>query len=147
MPLRYDYIKDLNEQDMNNLKKAFFDTSNPLYTLPLSVNSISPDGSDWLHVVEASKTHFKHSHSPKISLRVIIKNHGGTNIYIPCSSDEMQQKYRNLRFLVRNTDYVRITLQDLRITSVHNRNNLLLFARDFKIKRSDAESPLPELLI
>lgn len=153
MALRYDYLSELDEQTKETLsfQGGRLDTSYPLYELPIDIRSISLDKSIWLHAVEARQKH-KNNNSI-INIRVIININGadrGINVLIPnCHKNKaLELKFLDLRFQIRNSDYVRITFPELFVKSLINRKDLYLWAYDFKIEKPEqADLPFPSLEI
>ena len=146
MALRFDFLQDLEEearQTINsNIDSGKLMTSNPLYTMPIAIHSIS-FGSEFFHAVEAVNKTRKHNRL--ISIRIIAKIEGtsrGINVVVPYRDQAMYMKFRDLRYQIRNKDYVNVTFPQLFIKSLSNRKDLFLWAEDFRIQRPE-ESDLP----
>lgn len=136
---RYDFLKD---SPVYSYDKSYFASRLSVNTIELKPSAISPDGTQWLHCVEAIR------HGDKLRLRIITNKHRGINVTIPYHTDAMYYKYCDLRFQVRNSDRVMITFPALFAkASSHRRNELYLLAYDFKILNPDTESALPTILI
>lgn len=105
----------------------------PLTSLAIPPRALSPENSIWLHCVEATKDKVG-KHTYMIRIRVITNTHRGVNITINCHTKEMYEKYLDLRFQVRNSDYVLVTFPDIFvITSRHTNRELYLYTNDFFI--------------
>lgn len=146
MALRFDFLKDLDEdarQTINSsIKNGKLLTSEPLYTMPIDLHSISFD-SEFFHAVEAENR--TRQHNRLISIRIIANIDGssrGINVIIPYRDEAMYAKFRDLRYQIRNNDWVSVTFPQLFVKSLSNRKDLFLWAEDFRIKRPD-ESILP----
>lgn len=147
MALRYDFLKDVDKDIKdtinNNINNSKLITSEPLYTIPIALNSITLGDSDFFHAVEAENR--TRQHNRLISIRIIANIDGssrGINVIIPCRDEAMYAKFRDLRYQIRNNDWVSVTFPQLFVKSLSNRKDLFLWAEDFRIKRPD-ESILP----
>ncbi len=108
------------------------DTHLPCISLETHVSALSKDSSDWLHAVEADR---KGDH---ISIRVITKDNRGVNVILPNAKDRiLYNKYRDLRFLIRNNDYILVTFPKLYVMPLKNVCGLYLLAHDFKVFNLD----------
>lgn len=153
MTLRYDFLSELNEQTKEtlNLQGGKLNISNHLYELPIEIQSLSLDKSIWLHAVEAEKKYKKNKFI--FGIRVIINLNGtetGINVLIPHrnKNEELNLKFLDLRYQIRNSDYVRVTFPQLYVKSLSNRIDLYLWAYDFKIEKPEqADIPFPSLEI
>lgn len=146
MSIRYKFIEDLDEETKATLQMpGRFLSRLPLHVLPIPVNAISPDGSQWLHCVEARME------SGLLRIRVIIKNHRGVTVTVYSDCPEIYDKYRDLRFLIRNSHYVAITFPEIYVSrSKYMASELYLTANDFRLLNPDTESitpPKPNIII
>ena len=133
MALRYDFTSDVDDSTKQLALQGKLSTRLPLVTLPISVEDLTPDGSVWFHIVDAFSDVTK-TKQRVIRLRVITNSHRGVNVTIP-SSDILHQKYLDLRFQIRNMDYVMITFPELYVMGSPFHHELCLRAYDFKIKQ------------
>lgn len=133
MALRYNFTSDVDESTKQSALQGKLDTRLPLTTLPISLEDLTPDGSVWFHVVDAFAD-VTRTKQKVIRLRVITNSHRGVNVTIP-SNSILHQKYRDLRFQIRNTDYVMITFPELYVMGSPFHHELCLRAYDFKIKQ------------
>lgn len=140
--LRYDFLKDLDDSTKSLFQQSGrFLSRLPLCILSIPPSALSPDGSKWLHCVEAKKE------KEFLRIRVIIKEHRGATITIHCDSMEMYYKYIDLRFQVRNSDYVAVTFPEIYVgTSPHMARELYLTANDFKLRGLN-RTPEPAILV
>jgi hypothetical protein len=142
-PTRYNFVSESDAEKIRRLKstkicKPIFDR------IRIPVNTLTKDGSDWFHAVEIVKEKTK-KNDEVIRIRVITKDHGGINVMIPLSgSADLYKKYRDLRFLIRNTDYVSVTFPNIYVKKSPFGKQLFLFAYDFKVCKP--EEPATELL-
>lgn len=150
--LRYDYLKDLDDYSESLLQKeSAFNARLPVVSLQLPPSAISPDGSEWLHCVEATKR------NKRLYIRVVTNTNRGVNIMVPCISTNMYYKFADLRFQVRNQDRVLVTFPELFIAHSGRRHELYLRANDFKlfdtgkyqkdVCTSDDSYPFPTVVI
>ena len=136
---RYDFLKD---SPMYSHDNAYFASRLSVNTIELNPSALSPDGTQWLHCVEAVR------HGDLLRLRIITNKHRGINVTIPCTSPAMYYKYCDLRFQVRNSERVMITFPALFAkSSSHRRNELYLLAYDFKLLNPDTKSSQPTIYI
>lgn len=147
MSVRYDYLRDLDDETKLTLQKqASFNSRMPVCFIKIPSCAISQDGTEWLHCVEATKN------KNIVHIRVITNTNRGVNIMIPCNTKEMYYKFLDLRFHVRNQDKVLVTFPELYIqTSVRNRE-LYLRSYDFKVFNPDNDelfddTPVPTIFI
>ena len=124
--IRYNYASDVDDSTKQLALQARLSTRLPLCTLPISSKDLTPDGSEWFHVVDAFSD-ITATKQKVIRLR-------GVNVTIP-SSDILHQKYLDLRFQIRNTDYVLISFSELYVMGSPSHHELCLRAYDFKIKQ------------
>lgn len=146
--LRYDYLRDLDAETRTELQKeSAINSRLALCTLQVPPSAISPDGSEWLHCVEAIKK------NNKAYIRVITNTNRGVNIMVPCHTTEQYYKLMDLRFQVRNQDKVLVTFPELFIAHSGRRNELYLRTHDFKVfgyekkNKQDVDIPFPTILI
>lgn len=140
--LRYNYAKDSDTDLLQTASDIKFSSRLPVCALELKPAAISPENSDWLHCVSATKN------ENKIRLRVITNTHRGINVTVPCLADAMYYKYLDLRFQIRNCEYVQITFPAIYVkASSHNKRELYLLAYDFKMMNPNDSETLPTLLI
>ena len=136
---RYDFLKNSDEHSYDN---SYFLARLPVNTLEIPPSAISPDGTQWLHCVEAVKQ------DDKLRLRIITNTHRGINVTIPCTTLDMHYKYCDLRFQVRHSERVMITFPKIFIrSSLHRGNEIYLLAYDFKILNPDTKSKQPTIYI
>jgi len=131
--IRYNYASDVDDSTKQLALQSRLSTRLPLCTLPISSKDLTPDGSEWFHVVDAFSD-ITATKQKVIRLRVITNSHRGVNVTIP-SSDILHQKYLDLRFQIRNTDYVLISFSELYVMGSPSHHELCLRAYDFKIKQ------------
>lgn len=126
--LRYDYLHNLDADTKATLQmQSAFNARLPLVALTIKPSAISPDGTEWLHCVEATKR------NNNIYIRVITNTDRGVNIQIPCNTVEMYYKFMDLRFQVRNQDKVLVTFPKLFVAHSGRKQELYLRASDFKL--------------
>lgn len=113
------------------------DIRSRLCSLSLDPKGISPylDGS--LHCVESTVE--KSSRGDYVlRLRVITNSHGSVRITVPINSDYDYQRFLILRFNIRNSDAVFITVDDLEVRlSPNGFHELYLFAKDYTVISGD----------
>lgn len=146
-PLRYNYVSDLSETHPFTNPQTFkyesvgrYNSRLSMKELNLSPDALSPDYDEYLHVVEVTQTK-KGQVTYEIILRVITKMHRGINIHIPCYTNEMYEKYLDLRYQVRNRDYVLVTFPYIKIRSSSRERELYAYTSDFKVYDPDAQEP------
>lgn len=132
---RQEYIRDLPLDQRKALQSSSFDYRNRMSSLPVATSTISNDGTSWLHCVSAEKVKTKQGHVARI--RVIRHPYGGVNITVPLNCKELDFKFHDLRYQVRNTDTVMITFPELYVCGSPSRFEVYLKAYDFKIKTID----------
>lgn len=139
--LRYHFLKDCESDSGFMENQAYIaaleaktnpskriDTHTPSCTLSITSDTLSKDGTIWLHAVEAvrkSKSMFY--------IRVITKNGLGVNINIPIKNDLMYEKFRDLRYQIRNRDMVKVTFDCIFVQSAIKMPQLWYMAYDFKM--------------
>lgn len=138
--IRYEFAKDINTKTLASYGRL--DTRQPLCTLPISAKDLTPDGSQWFHAVDAYAD-TKTTGQRVIRIRVITKYHRGVNITIP-RTDILYQKFRDLRYLIRNSDYVQVSFPNLFVMGSPLRHELHLRAYDFKVCLPDDDSEVDD---
>lgn len=149
MTLRNNYLSDLDELTKALLyQEGAFNSRQPLCSLTVPPSAISPDGTEWLHSVDAIK---KKTHHDMLCIRVITNTHRGVNVLIPLNTVEMYYKYLDLRFQIRNQDKVLVTFPKLYVqSSSHGRGELYLLSYDFKVydpNTPSGDAPEPAVYI
>jgi len=138
MTVSEQYLSDLDTQTRSMLQQGFYNSRLSFRVLNIPPTAISADGSEWLHCVEAIKEKIDNHHVMR--LRVITNTHRGVTITIPVNGKDMNMKYLDLRFKIRNTDTVLVTFPELFVTTSRRVcNELYLRANDFKIYNPDAD--------
>ena len=136
---RFTYADEFDSDELTPQERylASYLSSNRLafVTLAIEPSQLSVDGSEWLHVVEATKR------KNYIVIRVITNTYRGLNIWIPNITDTLYAKYLDLRFQIRNSEKVLITFPELYIRSSGYKNELLLRANDFKLLNPNETQP------
>lgn len=128
--MRTDYLKD-TPADVQHIMEI----SRLPYRLPLVCIRLQSDaltGDSYLHAVEALLDR-NGEHQPIIRVRVIVNNRG-MNVSIPCASEAMHQKYLDLRFQIRNTNYVGVCFDEIFVIASKQPGELYLLAHDFKLE-------------
>lgn len=116
---------NLTEEVLSHMRR-------PLRNLPISTEAISPNPDGSLHCVEAIRE--KVNNRYLLRLRVIIKNYGSARVTVPCNSGEEYRRFLSLRYSIRNSDAVYITLKNLRVNaSARGYAMLYLFAQDYTV--------------
>ena len=128
--IRYDFAKDIDTYTL--AMRGNIDTRLPLCTLPISAKDLTPDGSQFFHAVDAYAD-ITATKQRVIRIRVITKDHRGVNVTIP-RTDILYQKFRDLRYQIRNSDYVQVAFPELFVMGSPFHHELHLRAYDFKIK-------------
>lgn len=124
---------DLDDDTTQGLKKGKYNSRLPFCYLSVPPEILSPDGSVWLHAVEALKTNHK-VYSSVLRVRVITNTHRGVTVTVPILTRTMYLKYLDLRFRIRNSDLVLITFPELYVSgSPYNKKEIYLNASDFKV--------------
>jgi len=147
LPRRYNFASECDAEPLTQEEKRLCsfvkNNSFPLKTITIPPEVLSIDGSEWLHAVEAIK-----SHKNKFTIRIITNKQRGVNVIIPYMSETLYHKYLDLRFQIRNTDKVLITFPELYIRGSSRQRELYLLAYDFKLYNPNEERPAqPTLLI
>lgn len=137
MNVSNEYLRDLPTEQRNGLKISSYDFRNVLSSLPVSTSTISNDGTPWLHCVGVEKEKTKQGYVARI--RVIRHPHGGVNITVPLDCKELEFKFHDLRYQVRNCDTVMITFPELYVLGSPFHYEIYLKAYDFRIKVMDEE--------
>lgn len=135
MNVSNEYLRDLPTEQRNGLKISSYDFRNVLSSLPVSTSTISCDGSSWLHCVGAEKVKTKMGHMARI--RVIRNPYGGVNITVPLNCKELDLKFQDLRYQIRNRDTIMITFPEVYVCGSPFHHEIYLKAYDFKIKIVD----------
>lgn len=138
MTVSEQYLSDLDTQTRSQLKQGSYNSRLSFRSLSIPPTAISTDGSEWLHCVEAIKEKIENRHVMR--LRVITNTHRGVTITIPIYGQDMNLKYLDLRFKIRNSDTVLVTFPDIFVTASRRVcNELYLRANDFKIYNPDTD--------
>lgn len=132
MNARTEFIKDLPLDQRKALQTSSFDNRNVMSSLPIPTSTISNDGTPWLHCVGAEKVKTKQGYVARI--RVIRHSHGGVNITVPLNCKELELKFHDLRYQVRNCDTVMITFPELYVLGSPFHYEIYLKSYDFRIK-------------
>lgn len=128
--MRTDFLKD-TPADVRHIMEI----SRLPYRLPLVCIRLQSDaltGESYLHAVEALLDRNREN-QPIIRIRVIVNNRG-MNVSIPCASEAMHQKYLDLRFQIRNADYIRVCFDEIFVIASKQPGELYLLAHDFKLE-------------
>lgn len=128
--MRTDFLKD-TPADVQHIMEI----SRLPYRLPLVCIRLQSDaltGESYLHAVEATLDR-NGENQPIIRIRVIVNNRG-MNVSIPCESEAMHQKYLDLRFQIRNADYIRVCFDEIFVIASTQPRELYLLAHDFKLE-------------
>ena len=141
--LRYDYAKDVDAATAAVARISSIDSRLPLTSVPVAPETISVDGSQWFHAVDAFADKSA-TGQPVIRVRVIIDSHRGVNVTIP-RTELLYHKFRDLRFQIRNSDCVMVTFPELYVMGSAFRHELCLRAYDFKMQ--EPQSPKPTVYI
>ena len=134
MNFRYEYASCASTSNHEAFNNAHFHSHCPIRAINTIPEAISPNGTGFLQAVEATK------HKDRIIIRVLIKNHHGINVHIPCpdSNVVMYHKYLDLRYSIRNTgDKILLTFPELFVKN--GKGGLYLYSTDFKV--FDPEHP------
>ena len=123
-----DQIEYFDRLSPSNADPKLIDTKLPFTDIALSTDALSVNGRDYVHAVEADRD------GDNIKVRIITKNHRGVNVVIPRANDRiLYQKYRDLRFLIRNNDAIYVTFPVLHVMALRKVRGLYLMAYDFKV--------------
>lgn len=108
----------------------------PLCAVELSSSYLSPDRTPWIHCVEAKKSYG--GAYPLGRIRIIADR--PMNITVPLRTEEQRKRFDELRFFVRNSDYVAVNFETILVRpSSHRRNELYLFAYDFTYRKDSVK--------
>lgn len=109
-----------------------FNNRFPLCAVELSTSSLSPDGTPWIHCIEAKKSYG--GVYPLGRIRIIADR--PMNVSVPLRTEEQRKKFDELRFFVRNSDYIEVNFDVILVRpSSHRRNELYLFSDDFTYRK------------
>ena len=129
---RNNYFIDLDNDVVEQLGKSKSCNRLPLVSLPISNESLMKKRTHGLHAVEA-KLVYDSRKNRFIRIRVITNTTRGANVLIPCDSNAMYQRYLDLRFQIRNRDYVEVLFKDMFVIGSKIQSEIFLKAFDFKI--------------
>lgn len=128
--MRTDFLKDEPQEAIQNMAMGSIDSRLPLIGVKIKPEGLT--GNEWLHALEATIDTKKFRRCIRIR---IYANGRGMNVTVPCITDAMYNKFRDLRFQIRNQDYVEIAFDELHVfTSSHRAGEVYVLAHDFKIK-------------
>lgn len=137
--LKYDFIRDLDENTKKFIRCGYKAPRLPLNRLPISTSNLSATKQDWLKVIEVSRDKVADFWGEKhyvVRVRVLADVEGferGINVVVPCDTDLQYKKYLDLRDLVRNCESVRVKFLNLAVSpSRFNHRALYLTADDYK---------------
>lgn len=136
--IRHSFIEEVDKATIDSALSSRLDSRSPLCTLPYPAKNLTTDGSEWFHAVDAYAD-ITATRQRVIRIRVITKDHRGVNITIP-RTDILYQKFRDLRYQIRNTDYVMIAFSQLYVMGSPFRHELCLRAYDFKLRAPEDQS-------
>lgn len=128
--MRTDFLKDTPADVQHIMEISRLPYRLPLVCIRLQSNALT--GESYLHAVEAMFDR-NGEHQPIIRIRVIVNNRG-MNVSIPCASEAMHQKYLDLRFQIRNADYIRVCFDEIFVIASKQPGELYLLAHDFKLE-------------
>lgn len=134
--LRFSYASEVDE-DTKELVRQTNVSSSELTELDLTCSALAPEGQNYFHVVSAN---YKNE---RFYFRVITSAGYGVTVVIYSDDNVLYEKYRDLRELIRNNDYVNITFPWIKVKCWH-KNHLSLYTNDFKVVD---EIPRPSLYI
>lgn len=148
MTLPDNFALDLDEEAKEVMNMPWhFHSRLPLCFLSIPSSSISPDGTEWLHCVEAEKQ------KNFIRIRVITKSQRGVTVTVYSETTALYYKYLDLRFQVRNSDRVMITFPAIYVqASPCVAKELYLTANDFRLPTPQREEwhetqPQPVIIV
>lgn len=128
--MRKDFLKDESQEAIQNMAMGSIDSRLPLIGVKIKPEGLT--GNEWLHALEATIDTKEHRRCIRIR---IYANGRGMNVTVPCITDAMYNKFRDLRFQIRNQDYVEIAFDEFNIlTSSRRAGEVYVLAYDFKIK-------------
>lgn len=128
--MRTDFLKDTPAGVQHIMEISRLPYRLPLVSIWLQSDALT--GDSYLHAVEALLDR-NGEHQPIIRIRVIVNNRG-MNVSIPCASKAMHQKYLDLRFQIRNADYIRVCFDEIFVIASTQPRELYLLAHDFKLE-------------
>jgi len=143
---RHDFISDLDEVTKDNLKL----TGRPdarLKSIPIDPGILRYNGDNYLVATDVTREKPKRrrvleEHEHIIRLHVLSDVEGyvqAFNVVIPCDSDVEHQKYLDLKYQIRNTERVKVTFKNLRVSASIVGHALYFKADDYKV--FDPNSP------
>lgn len=137
--LRYTFVSDLSKTHCFTNPEAYkqknvgkYCSRIPVTQVKLSPDVLSPENDIYLHAVEVTIKK-KNEVLYEIIVRVITNMGHGMNVHIPCYTDEMYEKYIDLKYQVRNDDYVLVTFPYIEIGASICNFELFAKASDFKV--------------
>lgn len=128
--MRTDFLSEVSDDVRHIMEISRFPYRLPLVSIRLQSDALT--GESYLHAVEALLDR-NGEHQPIIRVRVIVNNRG-MNVSIPCESEAMHQKYLDLRFQIRNTNYVGVCFDEIFVIASKQPGELYLLAHDFKLE-------------
>lgn len=128
--MRTDFLSEVSDDVRHIMEISRFPYRLPLVSIRLQSDALT--GDSYLHAVEALLDR-NEEHQPIIRIRVIVNNRG-MNVSIPCESEAMHQKYLDLRFQIRNTNYVGVCFDEIFVIASKQPRELYLLAHDFKLE-------------
>lgn len=129
---RDNFLSELDDEVKKGLEKSSSYNRLPLVSLPITNESLMKKNTVGLHAVEA-KIVYDSRKNRFIRVRVITNTTRGANVLIPCDSNSLYQKYLDLRFQIRNRDYVEVLFQNMYVVGSKIQSEIFLKAFDFKI--------------
>jgi len=133
-PLRFNYASEVDDETKELMRRTCVLTPE-LTELELKCSALAPEGKDYLHVVDVC---YKND---RFYFRVITSAGYGVTVVIWSDDEVLYAKYRDLRELIRNNDYVNITFPWLKVKCWH-KNVLSLYSDDFKVVEEIARPTL-----
>lgn len=128
--MRTDFLSEVSDDVRHIMEISRFPYRLPLVSIRLQSDALT--GESYLHAVEAMLDR-NGENQPIIRIRVIVNNRG-MNVSIPCESEAMHQKYLDLRFQIRNTNYVGVCFDEIFVIASKQPGELYLLAHDFKLE-------------
>lgn len=128
--MRTDFLSEVSDDVRHIMEISRFPYRLPLVSIRLQSDALT--GDSYLHAVEATLDR-NGENQPIIRIRVIVNNRG-MNVSIPCESEAMHQKYLDLRFQIRNADYIRVCFDEIFVIASKQPGELYLLAHDFKLE-------------
>lgn len=130
-----DQIDYFDRLSPRNADPCSIDSRLPFTDVEIPTSILTQNASNYIHAVEADRE------GDNIKIRIIVKQQQGirgVNVVIPHARDRiMYQKYRDLRFLIRNQDAIYVTFPKLYVMALRNVRGLYLMAHDFKVYDAD----------